>query len=293
MTTSPFISILIPAYNEEKSITGVIERLKADRPGDEILVIDDASQDKTANRAEAAGARVIRHQFNLGYGGALKTGIRHARHEILMFFDADDQHDPKYINPIVAALESSDMAVGARPKGSGSLHRRSGKWILGRVANYLVGQPIPDLNSGLRAIRKNLALQFHHLLPNSFSLTTTLTLALLRSGYQVAYVPIDVRERIGKSTVSLKDFFRTLFLIVRMITLFAPLKIFMPSSAILLGVGIPFLIYDLIHRNITDTTVLLWLMAMVIFLFGLLADTISLVSRKDFRNISDELTKES
>lgn len=285
------ISILIPAFNEEKSITRVVERLKTSRPEDEILVIDDASTDRTAELAESAGARVIRHHFNLGYGGALKTGVRHARHEILMFFDADDQHDPKFITPIVEALGEADMAVGARPKGSGSLHRRSGKWFLRKVANYLVGQPIPDLNSGLRAIRKNLAIQFLHLLPNSFSLTTTLTLALLRSGYQAVYVPIEVRDRIGKSTVSLGDFFRTLFLIVRMITLFAPLKIFMPAAALLIAIAIPFLIYDLSQKNITDTTVLLWIMGLVIFLFGLLADTISLISRKDFRNVPDQSTE--
>lgn len=291
MSRSP-ISIIVPAFNEEKSIAVVVDRLKSERPGDEILVIDDASRDKTAELAKAAGARVVRHPYNLGYGGALKTGIRHARNEILMFFDADDQHDPKDIGSIVKGLQNSDMAVGARPRSSGALYRRSGKWFLKRVANYLVGRSIPDLNSGLRAIRRNLALQFLHLLPDGFSLTTTITLALMRSGYMVTYVPIEYRERVGKSTVSFKDFFKTLFLIVRMITLFAPLKIFMPVSGILILIGLPFLIYDLFQQNITDTTVLLWLMGLVIFLFGLLADTISLVSRKDFRNIPDEYIEE-
>jgi len=292
LMASPPITIIIPAFNEEKAIGDVVKQLKNTCPDDEILVIDDASRDQTGPLARSQGARVIRHPYNLGYGGALKTGIRHARHEIIMFFDADSQHDPQDIKSIVQALQVSDMAVGARPKGSGALYRRSGKWILQKVANYLVGRPIPDLNSGLRALRKSLALQFIHLLPDGFSLTTTLTLALMRSGFLVTYVPINVQERIGKSTVSLKDFFRTLFLIVRMTTLFAPLKIFMPISGILVALGIPTLIYDLVHRDIGDTTVLIWLMTLVVFLFGLLADTVSLVSRKDYGNFPDDIPKE-
>lgn len=290
MPTKSF-TIILPAYNEEKVIRQVVERLRQKYPNDEILVIDDASQDQTGRLAEEAGARVLRHPYNIGYGGALKTGIRHAKNEILMFFDADDQHDPRDIAPIVQALNHCDMSVGARPKGTGTLYRRTGKWFLHRVANYLVGRTIPDLNSGLRAIRKDLALQFVHLLPDGFSLTTTLTLALMRSGFLVEWIPITIKGRVGKSTVSLGDFFKTLFFILRMITLFAPLKIFMPAFAILILFGIPSLIYDLIQRNITDTTVLLWLMALLVFLFGLIADSISLTSRKDFRSLSDDFTE--
>jgi glycosyltransferase involved in cell wall biosynthesis len=286
------VTILIPAYNEEKAITNVVEQLKKLRPQDEILVIDDASSDRTGELARAAGARVIRHPYNLGYGGALKTGARRARHEILVFFDADDQHDPTEIEPMLEALRDSDMVVGARPISSGGIYRRSGKWFLKRVANYLVGRPIPDLNSGFRAIRRERVLQFIHLLPDSFSLTTTLTLSLIRSGFIVLYIPIQYRDRIGTSTVSFKDFFRTLFLIVRMITLFAPLKIFMPISGLFALLGVPSLIYDIVQKNITDTTVLLWLMAIVIFLFGLLADTISLASRKDYGKLPDESIEE-
>ncbi len=290
--SSTAVSILVPAYNEEKAITQVIERLKKMRPNDEILVIDDASRDRTGELARQAGARVIRHPYNLGYGGALKTGIRHARHEHLLFFDADDQHDPEDIQPLVDALRNTDMVVGARPKGSGALYRRSGKWFLLKVANYLVGRSIPDLNSGLRAIRRRVALQFIHLLPDGFSLTTTITLALMRSGYMVQYIPIRVQPRIGHSTVSLKDFFRTLFLILRMITLFAPLKIFLPVSGALALIGIPTLLYDLWKGNIGDVTVLLWVMSLLMFVFGLLADTLSLVSRKDFQNIPQDLLEE-
>ena len=291
MDPSP-VTIIVPAYNEASHIGEVIQSLRKERPHDEILVIDDASQDDTGEKAKAQGARVIRHPNNLGYGGALKTGIRHAKNQTLVFFDADGQHDAREIEILLQGLSHSDMAVGARPKGSGALYRRSGKWFLHRVANYLVGRKIPDLNSGFRAIRRNLALQFIHLLPDSFSLTTTITLALIRSGYLIHYIPISYKKRVGTSTVSIRDFFKTLFLIVRMITLFAPLKIFMPISGLLILIAIPSLIWDLSQKNIGDTTVLLWIMAVVVFLFGLLADTVSLMSRKDFREVSDDFMEE-
>ena len=284
---APPASILIPAYNEEAVIASVIEQVRRARPDDEILVIDDASTDRTAEIAAAAGAHVIRHRHNLGYGGALKTGIRHAKHETIVFFDADDQFFPEDIGKLIDALGESDMAVGQRPQGSGALSRRSGKWFLYKVANYLVGYEIPDLNCGLRALRRELAAQFLHLLPNGFSLTTTITLAAIRSGYQVNYLPIQLKERTtGKSRVSMKDFFRTMLLIVRMIALFAPLRIFIPASAFLAALAIPCLVYDIVHRNIGDTTVLLWLAAMMLFFFGLLADTVALVSRQGSREIS-------
>lgn len=280
-------SILIPAYNEEAAIATVIEQVRRARPGDEILVIDDASTDRTAEIAAAAGAHVLRHRHNLGYGGALKTGIRHAKHETVVFFDADDQFFPEDIGKLVQALDEADMAVGERPQGSGALSRRSGKWFLYKVANYLVGYEIPDLNCGLRALRRELAAQFLHLLPNGFSLTTTITLAAIRSGYQVNYLPIRLKDRTtGKSRVSIKDFFRTMLLIVRMIALFAPLRIFIPASAFMGVLAIPCLVYDIMHRNIGDTTVLLLLAGMMLFFFGLLADTVALVSRQGSREIS-------
>jgi glycosyltransferase involved in cell wall biosynthesis len=290
---APPDTILIPAFNEAASIDKVIRKIRELCPRQEILVINDGSTDGTEAAARQAGARVINHPYNMGYGAAIKTGVRHARGAHLVFFDADGQHDPKDIPRLLEALGQSDMAVGARPVGTGAWGRRSGKWFLYRVANYLVGRSIPDLNSGLRAIRRSLALQFIHLLPNGFSLSTTLTLALFRSGYRVSYLPIQVQERVGKSTVSPVDFFKTLFLILRMITLFAPLRIFLPACGLLLLIGIPSLLWDLSQRNITDTTVLIWLMSLLIFLFGLLADTISLVSRKDFRILPDDYTEES
>ncbi len=273
-------SIIIPAYNEAKAISDVIQNLRQVRPEDEIIVIDDGSKDNTAALAQQAGARVIKHNVNTGYGSALKTGIRHASSEIVVFFDADGQHNPQDIEALVQELTHCDMVVGARPKGYGAIRRRSGKWFLYRVAEYLVSRKIPDLNSGLRAVHKETALAFMHLLPNGFSLTTTITLAMMRSGYQVHYLPIEIKTRIGKSTVSLTDFFRTLLLITRMITLFAPLKIYLPFSGILLIPGFISLAIDVQNKNLTDTTVILWLFSLIIFLFGLMADAIALTSRK-------------
>ncbi len=286
-------TILIPAFNEATTISQVIQGLRTKRPDDEILVIDDGSSDGTGILADEAGARVIVHDRNQGYGGALKTGIRHARYENLVFFDGDGQHDPSQIEPLLEKLQNYDMVVGARPKGKGDLGRRTGKWLLQRVANYLVGFSIPDLNSGLRALRKNRIKPFIHLLPDGFSLTTTITLALLRSGFLVAYIPISYIPRTGNSTVSPKDFFKTLILIGRMIILFAPLKIFMPLTALLALATLPILIHDLLQKNIGDTVVLLGSTTLIIFVFGLLADAISLVSRKDFTNLTDDFTEKN
>jgi len=218
------VSILIPAFNEAPVIARVVAELRNSRPEDEILVIDDGSTDGTGPLARKAGARVLTHPENRGYGAALKTGIHNASHEAVVFFDGDGQHDPQNIAPLLQELHRHDMVVGARPPDSGILGRRSGKWILNRLANILVGVKIPDLNSGLRAIRRARLLQFLPLLPDGFSLTTTITLALLRSGYSVFYVPVSCRPRTGVSTVSPSDFFRTLRLILRMTLLFTPKK---------------------------------------------------------------------
>lgn len=218
------VSILIPAFNEAPAIARVLAELRSARPEDEILVIDDGSTDGTGALAREAGARILTHSNNRGYGAALKTGIQNASHETVVFFDGDGQHDPQNIAPLLQKLHSHDMVVGARPPDTGSLGRRSGKWILNHLANFLVGVKIPDLNSGLRAIRRTRLLQFLYLLPDGFSLTTTITLALLRSGYPVFYVPVSCRARKGVSTVSPRDFFRTLRLILRMTLLFTPFK---------------------------------------------------------------------
>ncbi|HEX7593472.1 MAG TPA: glycosyltransferase family 2 protein, partial [Anaerolineae bacterium] len=233
------ISIIIPAYNEEASIGGVLDGLRDWRDRAEIIVVDDASTDRTAEIAKAAGVRVIRHLHRKGYGAGLKTGIRAAAGDIVVMMDADSEHNAAQIQNLLDNFGDNDMVVGARGKGSHApLLRRPGKWLLSQVANYLAQTTIPDLNSGFRAFRKEIALRFLHILPNGFSFTTTLTLALFKEGYNTAYVPITTTPRVGTSTVNpIRDGINTLMLIIRIIALFDPIKVFLPTSLALFLIG--------------------------------------------------------
>lgn len=277
------ISIVIPAYNEEKAIGRVIRQLKELHLGEsEIIVIDDGSKDKTAEIVKGEGIRLIQHLYNKGYGAALKTGIRKAKGDLILMVDADGQHSPQDIERVVLGMkEEVDMTVGLRGKGSERpLFRRIGKNMLSLVANYLAGHKIPDLNSGLRAIRKDAILQFIHILPNGFSFTTTLTLAFLKGGFEIRYVPITTSKREGKSTVRVKDGLNSLLLILRIVNLFSPLRLFLPISLVLLLVGIPFGLHNIITGDITDTTILLFLSSLLIFSVGLLADQMANIRRE-------------
>lgn len=237
----PPVTVIIPAYQEEGAVGAVIEGIRRDfiqasgRSPDEveILVVDDGSRDATAERARAAGAQVIRHGENRGYGAALKTGLRHARHELIIMTDADGTYPARYFDPLLRQLDDADMAVGAR-RGANvhiPLARRPAKWLLTRVAVFLAAQPIPDLNSGLRAFRKSDALRFRNLYPRGFSFTTTMTLAYLSSDLVVRYLPIDYAPRTGKSKfhpiLDTKNLFLT---IIRSILFFNPLRVCLPVS---------------------------------------------------------------
>lgn len=202
MISPAHVSIVIPVYNEEKSILELVNRLKKFEYSNEIIVVDDGSTDNTYELIKDAGIKVIRHPYNKGYGAALKTGIRNSNSDIVLFMDADGQHKPEDVKTILEHMDTYDMVVGKRTKASKvSLLRRCGKKILKIVANYLSGREIPDLNSGFRAIRKDVVKEFMHILPNSFSFTTTITLACFLAGYSVHYVPIDAPERMGKSKI--------------------------------------------------------------------------------------------
>ena len=285
--TTPYanVSIVIPAFNEEQGLPHVLENLRAwMERGAEVIVVDDGSSDNTARVAADAGARVIRHRHNLGYGASLKSGIRAAAHDIVVTFDADGQFDTNDIEKLLRALDDSDMAVGVRPKGAGSpTIRKPGKWLLGKTANYLAQAQIPDLNCGFRALPVETALRFLNLLPNGFSFTTTLTLAMFKDGYNVAYVPITVHPRTtGKSSVRVADGFNTLLLIIRIIALFDPLKVFLPASAMLFLTGIAYWIFDsaaLGRLNIPSGAVILIVSAIMVFMFGILADQVSAMRR--------------
>jgi glycosyltransferase involved in cell wall biosynthesis len=281
---SPRVSIVIPAYNEAQSLGRVLRELGALAlaGGHETLVVDDGSTDGTAQAAEAqTGVRVLRHKHNRGYGAALKTGIRAARGEIVVLLDSDGQHAPADVPRLLAALDAeTDMVVGARASASQvPWQRRPGKALLGWIANYLAGQRIPDLNSGFRAIRRRVIRRFFHILPNGFSFSTTSTLALLKGGYEVAYVPIVAAPRVGTSQVSIvRDGLQTLLLIVRTIALFDPLKVFVPASLLQLAVGLGYIVYETIDKasvKIAPGAQVLLVAALLSFLFGILADQVS------------------
>lgn len=287
------VSIIIPAFNEEASIGNVLEGLRDWCERAEIIIVDDASTDRTAQIAEQAGFRVIRHRINKGYGAALKTGIRAATGDIIVMMDADSEHNAAQIYKLLDNFGDNDMVVGARAKGSHApLMRRPGKWLLSQVANYLAETEIPDLNSGFRAFRKDIAKLFLHLLPNGFSFTTTLTLALFKEGYNIAYVPITTTPRVGTSTVHpIRDGINTLMLIIRIIALFDPIKVFLPTSIFLFFLGIVYWISSGIFRyaqhiepafHIPTGAMLVMLSAVIVFMFGILADQVSAIRREKY-----------
>jgi glycosyltransferase involved in cell wall biosynthesis len=276
------VSIIIPAFNEERAIGKIIEDLKNLPEQFEILVIDDGSKDKTALIAESFNIRVIRHPVNKGYGAALKTGIRNASGDYILIMDADGQHKVQDINKLMEYIGPYDMVVGARTKKSKiSLHRKMAQFIMRVTAEYLSGQNIPDLNSGFRILKKERAFEYIHILPNGFSFTTTITLSMLMSGYNVKYIPIEAETRIGKSKIRpIKDGLNFILLIIRTVSLFNPLKVFLPISALLMTLGIIDLLYEVIFNfNVSTASLLLILSSIIIFFFGILADQISAVRR--------------
>jgi glycosyltransferase involved in cell wall biosynthesis len=279
------VSIVIPAFNEESAIAdvvkGVLGRLSSVEH--EVIVVNDCSVDNTALWAEQAGARVLSHPVNKGYGAALKTGIRNAKHEWIIMFDADGQHDPDDVLRLIERVQQGlDMVVGARDKSSFQYaSRMPGKWLIHKIASFLVGEQPEDINSGLRIFRREECMQFFPILPTKFSFTTTLTLSMLKDGYRVTHIPIQTRARqTGPSTVKLRDGFRTIMLIIRIATLFNPLKVFMPVSAFLFMLGLVYgAIWAYRETNIPDGATLLMLSGVIIFFFGILSDQLASLRR--------------
>lgn len=277
-------TIIIPAYNEDGTIGRTVAELKRLGPDYQIIVVDDGSRDATASRAREAGAEVVSHPYNKGYGAALKSGIAAASCDHIITFDADAQYDARDVPRLWERINRYDMAVADR-SGSKSpcLHRIPGKWILNAVAGFLVGHRIPDLNSGLRCFRKSDAMRFFHILPNGFSFSTTITLAYFKEGLSVAFVPCEVKAREGgKSEVRyLRDGARTLLLIARITALFNPLKIFAPVSGALIAVGGVYALYSIITiAHIPSGAVLSILAGVIILFFGILADQIACIRRQ-------------
>jgi glycosyltransferase involved in cell wall biosynthesis len=281
----PSLTIIVPAYNEAKGIGPVLASIKAtmdDASLDhEILVVDDGSQDGTAAVAETAGFRVLRHPQNRGYGAALKTGIRYAAHELIAITDADGTYPNERIPALyaLAVVGEYDMVVGARTGEEVHipLIRRPAKWALNRLADHLARAHIPDLNSGLRLFRKELAEQYMHYLPSGFSFTTTLTLALLTNEYRVCYEPISYHKRVGKSKINpIKDTLNFTGLIVRTVMYFAPLRVLLPISGTLLLLALAVLVASALFTDrIMDVTVIVITMtALQIAVLALVADLV-------------------
>ncbi len=273
------LTVVLPAFNETESLERVLNALNAQRADfiREIVVVDDGSTDETASIAEKAGARVIRHQRNLGYGASLKSGIRSVRSEFVLTMDSDGQHRVSDLIRLWERAKDHDMVIGQRTNRFHSpLWRMPGKWLLRIMAQHLVRSRIPDLNSGLRVLRCDVAKKYLHLCPQGFSFSTTMTMALMSRGYNVEFVPIEVDKRVGSSTVSLSTGLETLILLIRISVLFNPLRIFIPASfgIGLVGVlwGVP---YAILGKGVSIGSMLGIVTALSLFGLGLVADQIS------------------
>lgn len=248
------VSVVVPAFNEAQSVKQTIQSVREvlDKSGitGEIVLVDDGSSDDTAELAESAGAKVLRHRSNLGYGASLKTGIRNSSFDTVVITDADGTYPIDMIPELIQKMEksSADMVVGARTGAEVAvpLIRKPFKWIVRRLAQYIVERPIPDLNSGLRVFRKDMALRYYNLYPNGFSFTSTITVASMCDNCKVEYVPINYHKRQGKSKIVPVDFFAFVMLVLRLSVLFKPLRVFVPVSVFCFSIGFLKLIHDVV-----------------------------------------------
>jgi glycosyltransferase involved in cell wall biosynthesis len=289
------VSVVIPAYNEEKAVSKQVELIRKELLSHavehEIIVVDDGSQDRTAEFALQAHARVLRHPQNRGYGAALKTGISAAEHEAIVIIDADGTYPADQITDLLAKLDNVDMVVGARTgdKVKIPLIRRPAKWLLGWLAERIAGQKIPDLNSGMRAFRREPVEQYFSILSDRFSFTTTVTLALLNDNYRIKYHPINYHKRIGKSKITPWNFMEFGMLILRITILFQPLKIFLPLATVFGFFGIVKIVFDIlalfqrhealsmdiIYQPVISTSAILLVLAgLQLLLIGMVSDAL-------------------
>ena len=279
------LSLILPAKNEAAALAPLLARLRERFPEAELIVVDDGSTDDTAALAQAAGARVVRHPVSLGNGAAVKSGARAATGEVLVFMDADGQHDPDDIPRLLAKLdEGYDMVVGARDAASqASLGRGLANRLYNRLAGYMTGHRIPDLTSGFRAVRAARFRRFLYLLPNGFSYPTTITMAFFRCGYPVAYVPIHAARRIGRSHLKpWKDGLRFLLIIFKIATLYSPLKLFAPLSALFFLAASVWYVHTFLDiGRFTNMSALLYTASLLIFLMGLVSEQITMLMYRD------------
>jgi glycosyltransferase involved in cell wall biosynthesis len=273
----PKVSVVVPAFNEAEAIGPTVTGLYQGHAWLEVIVVDDGSTDETGERARAAGARVIRHPYNKGNGAAVKTGIRAASGDYVLLIDADGQHPPEEALKLIGPLETHDMVIGARSARDQPLVRALGNALFKALASWLTGRPIADLTSGFRAARRERLLEILPLLPNGFSYPTTSCLALLKAGHNIAFVPIHARPRIGNSKIRvLRDGVRFLLIILKLVTLYSPLRVFFPISATALLLGVAYGLWNVARfGKIPMGSALLIQLAVVVFLFGLISEQIA------------------
>ena len=272
------VTILLPAYNEEGVIGATIQKIRALHPDFEILVVDDGSTDNTMHEAMAAGANVWPHPYNIGNGAAIKSGLRCAQGEWVVMMDADGQHQPEDIAGLLEYKDRFDMVVGARSgQSETSVHRDLANKTYNWFASYVTKFKVEDLTSGFRLVRTAVAKKFIYLLPNTFSYPSTITMAYLRSGRTVKYVPIVTKKRVGKSKIRLlQDGAKFLLIITKIATLFAPMRVFLPLSSLLMSTGLFWYVYTyLTTHRFTNMSALLFSTSIIVFMMGLVSEQIS------------------
>ncbi|MGF6712051.1 glycosyltransferase involved in cell wall biosynthesis [Luteibacter sp. W1I16] len=273
------ISIILPAKNEAAALKDLLPRLTAAQPGAEIIVVDDGSTDDTRAVCAQAGVTCLSSPYSMGNGAAIKRGARAATGEVLVFMDGDGQHDPADIARLLVRLEQGyDMVVGARDwESQAGVGRGVANTVYNWLASKMTGQTVADLTSGFRVVRANRFREFIHLLPNGFSYPTTSTMAFFRSAYGVAYEPIKAAQRVGKSHIKpLKDGVRFLLIIFKIATLYSPLKLFFPVSAVFFLLGCANYAWTFVHEGrLTNGSTLMWSAAVIVFLIGLVSEQIT------------------
>jgi glycosyltransferase involved in cell wall biosynthesis len=278
MASPESVAIVVPAFNEGEGIGAVVSALRAAAPWHEVLVVDDGSTDGTGDVAARAGARVVRHPYNKGNGAAVKTAIRSTTAEYILVVDADGQHRPEDAARLAARLGEFDLVIGARdPETQATTGRRIGNAVLNWLATYLTEQRIPDLTSGFRGARRDHLAEFIHMLPNGFSTPTTTTLAFIKAGYNVGFEPIGARPRVGTSKIRLaSDGAKFLLILLKVITIFSPLRIFAPISAVSFALGALYGAWNFVyHARIPNGAVLLLMFSVMVLLVGLVSEQIS------------------
>lgn len=275
------LSVVIPAYNEEAAVRSTVEDVRAHLAPlgipYEIIVVDDGSKDNTRAEAIASGATVDWNDQNSGYGATLKRGVKRAQYEYVAILDADGTYPARYLPEMLALCRHQDMVVGDRGAAMKNVPviRRPAKFILNHLASFLADRKLNDLNSGLRVFRRSELIPFLPLLPQNFSFTTTITLCMSCNGKRLIYVPIEYGKRVGRSKIKPIDFINFIILILRVITLFNPLRVFIPLGLVLFLLGVAKLAYDIVQMNLSKSAIFAFLAAIMIWSLGLIADMIS------------------